>query len=553
MRWNSLGFHTVKEAVDYHTDGKADELLNTAGNYPVQNAALAASWLRHYAEEDARITIVGDYDCDGICASAAMKIALEDIGATNVHVRLPRRMSEGYGMKPHIVEEIPYGVIVTVDNGIAAHEAIELAKKKGLVVIVTDHHMPVIRNGDIVLPKADLIVDPHIDDSLLSKNGKTAGTVFHDYCGAGLVYKIACCMGVDPMALARISAFAAIATVADVMPLLGDNRNIYHEGIKSIRQRDITAGLQMIVDVLKSGNIVTEGNIGFKIAPMLNAPGRLLDDGAKISLDLVLSDSFLNGRKLLDQVQQLNENRKDIKEECVKYALAYMEQNNVFGVNPAVIVDRRIPEGIIGLVAGEITEDYEVSSFCFTEKDGNLKGSARACEEDDMKACLDRFDAAHPGVLLGYGGHPGAAGLTIRKDGLEEFRNGMREIMSKAHPKKDVIDYDLEISPSEIGSYAQQLAQYVPFGEKNPPLIFRVNGFRCAQMGLGHYAEIQNGRSVRMNGAGFEVVGFDLAQQYHDEKEPEVMDVVGKIAFHYFNGNCTPQVEMLDFHPSHAA
>lgn len=546
MRWNNLGFSTIKEAVDYHTGGKADEILNPSGTYKIQNADYAAAWMTEYCRQNVPITIVGDYDCDGICASAGLKMALEAAGATNVKVRLPKRMSEGYGLSKKIISEIDEGVVITVDNGIAAIDSIQEAKKKGLVVILTDHHMPVVKEGQIVLPEADLIVDPHVPDDMIAL-GEIAGTTFQDYCGAGLVYRIAGLMNIDRQILNQIAAFAAIATVADVMPLLSDNRNIYQEGIYAIAQKRSTMGFQLLIDSLRSDSVVTEGDIGFSIAPMLNAPGRLLDDGAQVSLNLVLEPSFTKAKELLEKAKALNEERKLEKAEAVKRAYKYIDENCLYGVNPIVIADPKTKEGIVGLVAGTIAEQYNVSCICFTEKNGTWKGSARSCEADDMKASLDQFSRTYPGVLLGYGGHKGAAGLSIRKDAFDQFQEGMQSIMSEAQPVKDQIDYDLELKAGQVKQAAVELARFAPFGEGNPPLVFKIEGFQCVPIGSGYFVELGNGKTIKFNGAGCEAVGFGLAKQYHDLDDPTEMDLVGKIGYHYYNGIQSVQIEILDF------
>ena len=549
MEWKWKGFRSIKEAIDFNTKGKADEILSPGSSFPViQNADICAMWLIYYAVNDVPITIVGDYDCDGICASASLYLALRAAGAKYVYVRLPKRMSEGYGMSPKIIGEIPYGVVVTVDNGIAAHEAVRQAKEKGLIVIITDHHLPVVKDGEIVLPEADLIVDPHVESSLIAK-GPIYRNTFNDYCGAGLVYRIAGAMLRDRKVLRQISAFAAIATVADVMPLLSDNRKIFAEGVQSIQDATITTGLKALVDSLRSGGIVTESDIGFKIAPMLNAPGRLIDDGASLGLGLLLENSAENAQHILDEVNELNENRKQIKAAALKRAASYIAETNQEHTNPVIINDPETPEGVIGLVAGTVCEDFGETAIVFTEADGILKGSGRACEEDNLKDALDTFNAKFPGVLLGYGGHKGAAGLSIRKGCLEVFKKGMSDILSDPKPKTDVLAYDLKIDAETIVDTAACLMDYSPFGEGNPPLVFRIDNFRAKQFGKSYFTEIGNGSSIRMSGDGADIIGFGLAKQFHECGDPSCMDMIGKISYHYFNGRKSVQVEMLDLKP----
>ena len=184
MQWTWKNFKSIKEAVNAKTGGLADSFLNAdTKEVAIQNADVMAVWLQYYAQKNIPITIIGDYDADGVCASAEMWMLLSALGASKIRVRLPRRFSEGYGLSPKIVGEIEKGVIVTVDNGIAALEAVSDAKAKGLVVLVIDHHLPKKENGKVVLPPADLIVDPHVEDALIA-HGRETRTGFRDYCGA---------------------------------------------------------------------------------------------------------------------------------------------------------------------------------------------------------------------------------------------------------------------------------------------------------------------------------------------------------------------------------
>ena len=455
-------------------------------------------------------------------------------------------------MSPKIVDEIDEGIIVTVDNGIAAHEAISKAKKKGLIVLVIDHHMPKVIGGKIVVPEADLIVDPSVEDKYTAiPNSMPNASTFHEYCGAGLVYRISRYMPIGDDVRKKISALAAIATIADVVELKGDNRKIYHEGIQNIQNRNVITGLQAILDLLKSDNMITEGDIGFRIAPMLNAPGRLYDDGASISLETVLSDNPEDAAAAAINISNINEIRKEKKARAVESAYSIIEKNNLSHNNPIVVYDPSIPEGVIGLVAGAIVEDFNSSAIVFTEKDGFLKGSARACTRDNMKLSLDKLNNLDSSIFIGYGGHPGAAGLSIRKDKLNELSDKLQTIMSPWEPPKDYIDIDLNIQASDIGKYTEEVRKYAPFGNGNPDIIFRINDFHLLPKDNKFYSEMK-GSSVKFLGYGCEAIGFGLMDLYTKLGYPKVVDMVGKLSYHYFGGNKIPQVEIIDMKVSNA-
>lgn len=550
MQWKNNGFTNVAEAVEYKS-GQSASLLCSRENtrFRIQNLALMAMWIQAYVSQNAPITVIGDYDADGVCATGGLYLLLRELGADNVHLRLPKRMSEGYGLSEKIVDEIKAGVVITVDNGIAAIPAIHKAKEKGLVVLVIDHHQPKVEHGTVILPEADLIVDPHIPDSLICK-GNLDPSTFDGYCGAGLVYKLAQCMIPNTATLSRISAFAAIATIADVVPLIEDNRNIYHDGIQSIRNRQITPGLQCLVNMLQSNNIVTEEDIGFKIAPMLNAPGRLYDDGAMKSLQTLIVGNYMAASMMAQELHEINEQRKIKKEEAVARAMQYIQDNNLVTKNPIVMCDPQTEEGIVGLVAGAICESFHTSAIVFTKTAHGLKGSARAADYNNIKESLDFFHNLFPDILSKYGGHKGAAGLSIPESGLFVFQSEMQKIMGSPQKKPDFIEYDIEISSADIAETTSEIQRFAPFGEGNPPVIVKIKGFKTTPIGNNgeFYSELNKG-AVKFSGAGCDAIAFDMAEKFRKEGCPTCMDLIGTLNFRNFMGREKIQVEVLDFIP----
>ena len=549
MQWKSRGFKSIPEIINENTGGNADRMLmgSNSCDYNIANLPEMAAAINYIVEQNMPIYIIGDYDVDGIHATAELFLLLRELGAVNIHIRLPRRMSEGYGLSPKIVDEIPdgHGAVITVDNGITAVEAIKKAKAKGLIVLVIDHHMPLIgKAGKEEIPEADLIVDPAVDDILIAK--KYSKSDFRKYCGAGLVYKIAERMVPGTSLLGTLSVFAAIATIADVVPLVEDNRNIYRMGIENIFNGNITPGLAALIRQLQSGGKVNESDIGFKIAPMINAPGRIYDDGAQIALEAVLAGTDSQAYVLTEELKDINEKRKILKEEAVKRAMDYIKDNCLFAENPIVIFDPETPEGIVGLVAGAIQKEFNVTAIALTESGEYMKGSARAAEGDNIKEALDAFNRAYPGVILKYGGHPKAAGLTLKKESFDIFLDGMRNIMPPVKEREDILFYDMEIEAGQISRIVSQVRQYAPFGEGNPEPVFLIKNFKLVPQENTFFKEMGKD-SIRFRGAGCEAVGFSLAQKYQDEKCPKEMDIVGKLSYHHFMGKTCPQIEMMDF------
>lgn len=548
MQWKNKQRKSVEDAVSKNTGSVAHILYPEKKEYWIQNLNVMAAWLSTYAKKQVPITIIGDYDCDGVCATAELFLALRTLGATKIRTRLPKRMSEGYGLSEKIVDEIHEGIIVTVDNGIAAIDSIKKAKEKGLIVLVIDHHQPKKEKGEIILPPADLIVDPAVPDEAIKK-GPDVPTTFREYCGAGLVYKVAQLLNLDAITLAKISALAAVATVADMVPLLDDNRIIFKTGVSNIQKGNVTRGLYAIVNQLQSGGIVSESDIGFRIGPMLNAPGRIYDDGASISLEAVLSETDSHAQYCAENLRQINEKRKELKAAGVNRAIQQIQDECLFMKNPICIFDKEIPEGIVGLVAGEIQETFHVTAIVLTEKDGYWKGSARSGPGDDIKASLDKLNDLDSSIFVGYGGHPGAAGLSVHADKLDEFVEGMDKVMQDPVQIPDELEYDLEIKADQVPAFTEMVRQFAPFGQGNPSIVFKVNGFKPVPYRNSHYTEIKNG-SVKFLGTGCEAIAFSMMEKYRDENYPMNMDFIGTLSYHCFMGRPVPQIEVLDLKAS---
>ena len=553
-KWN--GFKTVKEAVDANTGGLSDEMsaVSDGRSYNVQNLDVLADWIRYYVQIGTKFFIAGDYDADGVDAVAEFVLLLKEFGASSVQYAIPRR-PDGFGLSEDIVDRFMEmggpGVIITVDNGIAAADAVKKANELGFVTIVTDHHEPMRRGGQVILPEASLIVDAHVPAELIAKDGSVAGNDFIDYCGAGLVYKLAeKLLPHGNLVLDKISAMAAIATVADMVPLRGDNRNIYRTGVEAIRRRRITRGLQTIVDLLNVNNVIDEGKIGFNIGPMLNAPGRVRPDGGEISVKALLSENWEEARALAQELESLNEQRKKLKAEGVARALKIVDDECLYGCNPIVIYDPETPEGIVGLVAGELTERFYAASVVLTdsEKDPTVvKGSARAPEYESIISGLETVKDAHPEYIEKFGGHKGAAGVTVKKDVFEAFADEIQTAMGDPKPKPDEESFDVETTPENMVDTVEEVMKYAPYGIGNPPVVVKVSGFRLKPVGNVLYSGVMDDTGVKFNGGnGCTAIAFGQMQKYLKLRSPEVLDLIGVLSYNRFGGRTSPQMQVTD-------
>lgn len=444
------------------------------------------------------ITVIGDYDVDGIAATTNMYWGLvayikqNKINAT-VKTRLPRRFTEGYGLSEKIVDEIDEGLIITVDNGIAALPAIKKAKEKGLSVIVTDHHLPPAdSNGKMILPPADIIVDPHIYPEKSD---------FEDYCGAGLAYRFVKKLLPD-MKLLELLSLTSVATIADVMPLYGANRKLVIDGLNATNNKNVLPGMrELMIKLSMFDGHATEGDYGFKIGPTFNASGRLHDTGADKVLRLLKMNR--DDPKIpfkADNLVKTNDKRKEIQRKDIDRVMS-----NYRGERPIVVYDPEIGEGIIGLVAGRMTEDFHCPSICFTktEKEGIIKGSARSIPEIHLKNVLDKIQDK----MIGYGGHAGAAGLSIELSRLEEFKEAFKEACGEIPTLSEDVYYDIEIdSIEELPELNEQLKLYEPYGESNPRIVFR----------LKYKVDVQNYKRIG-DGSHFMIKDENIRRSYNLE------------------------------------
>lgn len=494
----------------------------------------AVNFVKEYINNnpDCDITIVGDYDSDGINATAIMYWVFAKLGLTkHLKIRIPKRISEGYGLNPKIISEISSGLLITVDNGIAAHEAIQMAKDKGLAVIVTDHHLPPKdENQKDILPNADIIVDPHIDGDK---------SEFHDYCGAAIAYAFAREMFPEAN-LYPLLVLASIATVTDVMPLVGANRTLVKDGLVCINKQKNVPGLNTLIQEMGLSHI-DEYNYGFDIGPAFNAPGRLYDEGAKKVLELLTAKR--DDRSMPYRARNLIATN-NVRKGKVREAMAVAE-SLVTSERPICIYDSSFEEGIVGIIAGKLTEKYNTPSVVFTDgSNGGMKGSARSTANIHLK---NRLDAMKNDGMFGYGGHAGAAGIKLFN--AKDFEAFKKEFVKTVGTEKIVatdIMYDLELAENDIGLAIKELKTYAPYGEGNPKPVFHMT----VKIPQNEYRVIGDGThfSVRMN--QYTMMGFGLVEKYEACGRPEEIEIVATLSENWFNGRCSNKVEIIDFEPA---
>lgn len=547
MKWKQKrpGLKTIREVVlENNPSSEEEELLNDTKIYELRDIEKVIEVLKEAKEENIFITVVGDYDADGVTSETEWILILNKLGV-RYRIRTPNRHLEGYGLNINIIDEVDEGILITVDNGIAAIDAIRKAKDKGLYVIIVDHHQPVINSsGEKVLPGADIIIDPHAIDNQAD---------FIHYCGAGLTYKIAeKLFPEDEFLLNRLSCFAAIGTVADVVPLVKDNRMIVKKGLKNMLDyRTRTTGLGKLLSACCISDRMTADDIGYSIGPIINACGRLgapiAPKGSDMAVEILSFNGNLDKAEVMaSEVISVNKERQRLVREADRKAADIIEDQVMFGDAPLVLYIPGINEGLVGIIAGHLTEKYGVPSIVLTDSHKDItviKGSGRSVESVNLKELLDKCKDD----LLGYGGHPGAAGLSLKKDGLSQFRERIQGNIGTFSFDPPELEYDLEIDEIQIEEMIEELDKYGPYGQANPEPIFLIRNYKLFPKASNLYkiSGIEN-EHIRFFGESSYANAFFQNQKYAEMGEPKVMNLIGTLDVSNFKGNISYGFKIMD-------
>lgn len=521
---------TVEEGVLVRSGLSRQEFFHPVWEPYIHNLQEAVNFFRENA--DMQITVVGDYDADGVCGTAILYYALRMATGKDAKLRIPKRFSEGYGLSEKIIDEIPSpGLVITVDNGIAALGAIKKAKEKGLKVIIIDHHEPVRENDQTVLPCADVVVDPKADKM----------SEYREYCGAGLAYRFA--KELLGREMKNLLVLASIATVADVMTLTGANRVLVRRGLEALNKGYGVPGLKALAAGNKQYGHFDEGSYGFWFGPVFNAYGRLEDTGAAKVLRLLTmahGDPRMTG--CVKSLLLMNERRKELAKDQTELAEMLIQDLEGHVERPIVVSDPMFEPGIVGIIAGCLAEKYHSPAIVFAEKDNVMKGSARSIPEVNLKDALDRIN----GLMLGYGGHAGAAGLSIKPDDFTSFQEAFKESVGRLPEISDILYYDLELQMEDIPHIVEEQRRLAPFGEGNPKPVFRMmlntDGFTYARMGDGtHFLLMGTLQDTRLS-----VVGFGMSESY-EALNPRRMECLGYVNENWYDDHLSYQFELTAF------
>ena len=509
-----------------------------------------------------RVMIYGDYDSDGVNGAIIMYTALVRIGfpKDNIGVYLPDREKEGYGLNIGAVEQFnkdKYNLIITIDCGTTSFEAIDLANKKGMDVVVLDHHRVIDKP-----PEAHAFVNPHQEDDRYP---------FKDLCGAVVAFKIVCALyadarkkGVSDIEEGEEKWFldsAALATITDVMPLLGENRVIVKYGLFVLAQAK-QLGLRALMEVsgikpsFDQKNFSTNINpwtLGFMLGPRINAAGRM--DHANSAFALLNAASYDEALDLARQIDGKNRERQKLVENIVQQVDERIQ--SYISRDPYIIIegDASWPIGVLGIVAGRISEKYYRPTFIYEIKDnGNVAGSVRTIPGFHVVNALESVTD----LLVNFGGHPQAGGFTVPQNKLEEMKSRIESFAKKNLTKESFVrhvEYSAEIAPQDVSwQIYEELERFEPFGEANREPVFLLRDTLVDSMGLVGKNNGNAKKHLRLlldvSGSKKKAMGFGMGSRIDELEVGASIDILFTFAIDEWNGKRELMLRLVDFRKS---
>ena len=499
----------------------------------------AAARLQEALARQERIAVFGDYDVDGITATCILVDYLKRRGADVVHY-IPRRIEDGYGLSCDAIQGLyDHGVrlLVTVDCGITGVEEVDFANRLGLDVVITDHH-----ECREELPRAVAVVDPHRADCTYP---------FKHLAGCGVALKLVLAMGGaerEASLFARYCTLAAIGTVADVMQMSGENRTIVAQGLSALEKSDLIGLHALLREAGLSGKEISSVQIGFILAPRINAAGRMGE--ADKAAELLLCDDPEAAERMAKELCALNRERQNVEQEI------YVQAEEMIGHMPTrqrsalVLESSRWHQGVVGIVASRLSEKYSRPSFMIHLNGRTGKGSCRSWGGFNLFAALESCKD----LLLGFGGHELAAGFTIQRENIPAFRDRMndyaRGLCGESAPES-VLDIDAAITrPGEVTlEELEALSALEPYGSGNTRPVFCLLGatlLRTQNVGQNRHLKLRLGKGC----AQFDGIFFSTVAERCGCTVGDRVDAAFYLQINEFRGSRTVQLQMVDIRPS---
>ncbi len=500
----------------------------------IKDMEKAADRIKLAIENGERILVYGDYDADGVTATALLTSYLEAVGA-DVSYRIPSRLKEGYGLSPETAREIcdsGIELVITVDNGIASFEEAEIFKSRGIDFIVTDHH----KVGDR-LPDAFAVVDPHReDDSSPEEN----------LAGVGVALKLIAALedGDFSSVFDDFGDLAAIGTVADIVPLTGENRIIVAKGLSLIKN-SFRPGIIKLLELSGVKGEVTGTSVAFGIAPRINAAGRM--GSAETALSLLLTEDEEEAEELVRYLSSQNSERQNTESKITEDIEAYFDINPDFR-NDAVLVaaGKGWHPGVIGIAASRLVEKYGRPAIVISVgEDGVSRGSGRSIDGFSLYDALS-FSSD---TLIQFGGHMLAAGFSVKEENIDSFRKKINEYASALPPFYPTLGIDIRLNPAAICTDILESLSYLePFGADNPAPFFGLFAVEITAIKpIGSDKHIR--LTLNKDGVSFQAVFFGQTPDAFPYRTGDRVDLAVKIEKNEFRGEIKPSVQIKDIRP----
>lgn len=505
----------------------SDELIFSN---PLETADIirAAEIVNAVIEDGEKIAIYGDYDCDGVCATSLLFRYLKSRGADVIYY-IPDRFEEGYGMNTDAIYKLhEQGVklIITVDNGIKSFEEANLAEELGITLVVTDHHLP-----SDEIPKAAAVVDPHRKDCTSS---------YKSICGTVVVYRLVCVMENCEMEelFDEYADLLTVATIADIMPLELENRGIVKFGVEKIKNAPIV-GISALLNVAGiAHNAVNAQKVAFGIAPRINAAGRM--GKASRAVELLCTENMMTALSIANEIDADNSARQQIEKKIFEEAIKIIETNGYEFDRVIVVSGNGWHHGVVGIVASRIAEKYGKPAILVSTDGETSSGSGRSIEGfslyDALEHCAD--------LMIKFGGHDQAAGVTLSADKVDEFRKKINDFAYLKEFTAPVLKLDCKLNPAALSldlCFALELLEPYGFGNKTP--LFGIFGAK-----LERISPIANNKHLRLlfskGNNSFQCILFGMSTDAFCYEIGDILDLAVGVEANYYNDNYTLSVQI---------
>ncbi|EAC1238381.1 single-stranded-DNA-specific exonuclease RecJ [Salmonella enterica] len=507
--------------------------------------------------EGTRIIVVGDFDADGATSTALSVLGMRALGCDNISYLVPNRFEDGYGLSPEVVDQAKARgaqLIVTVDNGISSHAGVAHAKTLGIPVIVTDHHLP----GD-TLPEAEAIINPNLRDcEFPSKSLAGVGVAFYLMLALRTFLRDKGWFderGIAPPNLAELLDLVALGTVADVVPLDANNRILTWQGLSRIRAGKCRPGIKALLEISnRDPQQLAASDLGFALGPRLNAAGRL--DDMSVGVALLLCDNLGEARVLASELDALNQTRKEIEQGMQAEALILcekLERSSETLPGGLAMYHPEWHQGVVGILASRIKERFHRPVIAFAPAgDGTLKGSGRSIQGLHMRDALERLDTLYPDLMIKFGGHAMAAGLSLEEHKFEQFQQRFGELVTEwldpALLQGEVIS-DGPLSAAEMSmEVAQLLRDAGPWGQMFPEPLFD-GRFRLLQQRLVGERHLKVMVEPVGGGPLLDGIAFNIDTTCWPDNGVREVELVYKLDINEFRGNRSLQIIIDDIWP----